>query len=584
MPTIFRAPHQNKKVKILKISGGTGGRGGSGGISGGSGGLGEGPRVKIAARTVTNINKNYSAATNVPSGFRTIPLCDIDLQREIRLDDISGLISLRRLHSAKIEGSDATRTVAVYQGNDAEQQWRRDIKEYMAFRHPNIVQLYGVASFGNIHAAVFHDDLIPYQRFLDIHKHSHFSTVYINAYLDSEFQTLYEYFSSASPENSWGRSYTFYIRCSTGRFCADLVPGDLRLLTFHKFNTQQGLGFLARENSEATIIGSLTLDYYHSVCYWDFSVVRSMSISTSRSVNIPSVFNCASADGCDDMLEIAWLPTAEFRPHRWCCRFCDFMPNGWTRFNSDDIAKTMAWLIVETVDSKLWLSQANHIFTALQISFNLHDYVVVNRIDFRLEILAVNIERPMPTGFLFLCPPEYLQIGKATFRWPDLPAYWSLDPSGTERLTLEEAVNLGFPPASTLYESLGQVMGCQCLCWTSASSPQNMETKFPADGVTASASSPENMGEVSVSNTFEEIADSTRTDPDLVTASTEQDVEEVSVSSTFEDIVNSTRTDREVPIDTVDAEMPLSNTFKFILTVQLSLLFFLALSWVLFEI
>ncbi|KAF7374202.1 hypothetical protein MSAN_00302300 [Mycena sanguinolenta] len=120
------------------------------------------------------------------------------------------------------------------------------------------------------------------------------------------------------------------------------------------------------------------------------------------------------------------------------------------------------------------------------------------------------------------------------------------------------------------------------LVTTSTSSPQNMETKFPADGVTASASSPENMGEVSVSNTFEEIADSTRTDPDLVTA--EQDMEEVSVSSTFEDIVNSTRTDREVPIDTVDAEMPLSNTFKFILTAQLSLLFFLALSWVLFEI
>ncbi|KAF7374310.1 hypothetical protein MSAN_00314300 [Mycena sanguinolenta] len=162
---MFRGSRQGKKFKIVKISGGTAGSGGGGGVNSG-GGVGEGPRVKtLSARKVATINKNYSAAPVVPSGFRTIPLGDINLQREIWQDD-EGVIRLRRLYSAKIEGSDATRTVAMYQGDGAEQVWRRDIAKYMALRHPNIVQLFGIASCGNTHAAIFHDDFIPIQQFV----------------------------------------------------------------------------------------------------------------------------------------------------------------------------------------------------------------------------------------------------------------------------------------------------------------------------------------------------------------------------------------------------------------------------------
>ncbi|KAJ6462946.1 hypothetical protein C8R45DRAFT_1080534, partial [Mycena sanguinolenta] len=175
------------------IDRGASGSGGGGGVNGGSGGLGEGPRVKmcvkclflavksvlttssVAERTYTNITKNYSAAPTPTSNFRTISLGDIDLQREIQLDSDSGIINLRRLHAAKIEGSDVTCTVAMYQGVGAEDEWRSDMMKYMAVRHPNIVQLYGVVSCGNIHAAVFHDNLIPFQQFLDLYRHSHFS-------------------------------------------------------------------------------------------------------------------------------------------------------------------------------------------------------------------------------------------------------------------------------------------------------------------------------------------------------------------------------------------------------------------------
>ncbi|KAJ7816255.1 hypothetical protein B0H13DRAFT_1663513, partial [Mycena leptocephala] len=50
-----------------------------------------------------------------------------------------------------------------------------------------------------------------------------------------------------------------------------------------------------------------------------------------------------------------------------------------------------------------------------------------------------------PEGYLFVCPARNFQVGTSSFRWPDCPAFWSLDPAGIERLSLEDAKILGFP-------------------------------------------------------------------------------------------------------------------------------------------
>ena len=54
------------------------------------------------------------------------------------------------------------------------------------------------------------------------------------------------------------------------------------------------------------------------------------------------------------------------------------------------------------------------------------------------------MEKP-PEGYLFLCPVQHLQPNPGSFQWPESPAYWSTDPFGTERLSTEEATDLGFP-------------------------------------------------------------------------------------------------------------------------------------------
>ncbi|KAJ7078360.1 hypothetical protein C8R44DRAFT_565748, partial [Mycena epipterygia] len=52
----------------------------------------------------------------------------------------------------------------------------------------------------------------------------------------------------------------------------------------------------------------------------------------------------------------------------------------------------------------------------------------------------------LPEGYLCLCPLEDLQ--DCDGKWlqnPEYPAYWSLDPYGSQRLGSEEASSLGFP-------------------------------------------------------------------------------------------------------------------------------------------
>ncbi|KAF7340639.1 hypothetical protein MSAN_02135800 [Mycena sanguinolenta] len=141
----------------------------------------------VRGKNLTNITNHY-AGPSLPSDFRMIPMRDIDLRHQIRVDECTSVAYLpqrpracvRRIYSAKarVDGRRSNVTVAMYQGNVAEEDWRQDIETYI---HPNIIQLCGAASSNGMHAAIFHDDLIPLRHFLDRYRESHFKTVYIYA-------------------------------------------------------------------------------------------------------------------------------------------------------------------------------------------------------------------------------------------------------------------------------------------------------------------------------------------------------------------------------------------------------------------
>ncbi|KAF7374117.1 hypothetical protein MSAN_00292900 [Mycena sanguinolenta] len=140
----------------------------------------------VSGGTFTSVTKNYNTdptEQSEPSDFRMVPLVDIDLQREIILhtsivDRQRGRSRVRRVYSAKLETRfrKGNMTVAMYQGDGAEEEWRQDLAKYM---HPNIIQIYEAASSNNIYATVFYDDLIPFEDFLCLYHQSPLLTVYV---------------------------------------------------------------------------------------------------------------------------------------------------------------------------------------------------------------------------------------------------------------------------------------------------------------------------------------------------------------------------------------------------------------------
>ncbi|KAF7342897.1 hypothetical protein MSAN_02006100 [Mycena sanguinolenta] len=144
--------------------------------------------------------------------------------------------------------------------------------------------------------------------------------------------------------------------------------------------------------------------------------------------------------------------------------------DGTIRYNSAVICGSVLSL-KKYIATALWLTQANHIFNRLKIVSNHKDYKLVNWVAFTLEI-GKTTQNP-PDGYLFVCSPKEFETGPTSFRWPDRPAYWSLDPCGSKPLSHEEASSLGFPPITprtrvdaifwdeTVYAGLRKFDGCK---------------------------------------------------------------------------------------------------------------------------
>ncbi|KAJ7168913.1 hypothetical protein C8R46DRAFT_1092850, partial [Mycena filopes] len=101
--------------------------------------------------------------------------------------------------------------------------WREDVEVYLALRHPNIVQVCGGASHGNIHATVFHGDLVPFEQYMA--PCSPIMTVYLFACWGYEYDRTVGYLrETLKLRGGIGSSdYQMWIRRSTGRLCMDLV-------------------------------------------------------------------------------------------------------------------------------------------------------------------------------------------------------------------------------------------------------------------------------------------------------------------------------------------------------------------------
>ncbi|KAF8206794.1 hypothetical protein K438DRAFT_1963106 [Mycena galopus ATCC 62051] len=123
----------------------------------------------------------------------------------------------------------------------------------------------------------------------------------------------------------------------------------------------------------------------------------------------------------------------------------DVAPNCWFRLHSSKVphAVLSGVILVHYKSGCSWLAHANSFFSRLRITSNQEKYYLVDRIHFEISFSISS--QTHPEGTLFLCPMNEFQCGPSSSRWPDCPAYWSLDPLGASRLSTEEAERLGFP-------------------------------------------------------------------------------------------------------------------------------------------
>ncbi|KAJ7732441.1 hypothetical protein B0H16DRAFT_1581446 [Mycena metata] len=334
-------------------------------------------------------------------------------------------------------------TVAVYQGKGAEEDWRKDISRNSCLRHPNFIQLCGLTTSSLMHAIIFHDDLIPLGSLLNLYQKSRTLTIYCIT------------------------ECTFWIRRSTGELCADLISSNIS----HRIQTPQPdsheISSSPPSIERGMAVDSLSVQKYHEIFYWDVSQVRHIHKSTQTTVNLGGLISWPLSDHFELPLALASLSHVEVPPHSWYIAQGllgfkgggEVTGSGWTRWKAGDIMNRTLRIHIWHWNPECWLSQANHIFDRLKLNGNFGDLVIVDDITFEIPIQAVPegylfLPAPsslgtgvtLPEGYLFVCPVDDLRVGPCSFRWPDRPVYWSIDPSGSRPLGMEEATGLGFPP------------------------------------------------------------------------------------------------------------------------------------------
>ncbi|KAF7337274.1 hypothetical protein MSAN_02279900 [Mycena sanguinolenta] len=431
------ADHRSVTNYNYIINGGRGGSGGEGGDQGGDGGAGHGPTVNFGQPQAREV-----------SAFRTIRLGDIKLIKEFKeihfgvVDRPTSGASVRRVYKAKLEGHESDHmTVAMYEGAGAEEAWSQDLAKYEIVRHPNVIQLYGVVSTKGLYAMVFHDELIPFTQFLRRFQHSPILSTYILGFWDAV-----NYAFNVFPKSSI--DYIIWVRPPTGELCLDLAPSapgmgielgrwwNIHILRLENIS-------LDAPDSEDIIITTLSEDQYHTICTEPpIAQFHFFQVSTQHPVG-PGIFWWDSQHGtCVRIMEplilldeeLCWNSNQDEAGELYgSYRTCPLRLELPLSFSSYPIKKA-------------WLAQANCIFAEPEEEAHVEDYVCVYQVLFTLRV--ENDHHIDPKGYLFVCPVQDFRISTKNanlYQWPACPAYWSLDLSGAERLSTEDARILGFP-------------------------------------------------------------------------------------------------------------------------------------------
>ncbi|KAJ6601949.1 hypothetical protein DFH09DRAFT_1270804 [Mycena vulgaris] len=417
----------------------------------------------VSGGSFTSIT-NIAPSPTIRKDFRTIYLGDIDLLSEIRLKIKSGGMnrrsgngSVRRMYSARVKGCKSNMTVAMYQGENVEEEWRRDITQHSHLRHPNIVQLFGTVRSPNVYATIWLDDLMPTKQLLE---ESVLKSPMLLIYLIGCMEAN-DYFETVTGIRLFDVEFTTWIRRATGRFCVELRCNPEWSDPTVNFwaPVTRATPSLLQPPQDSEIVGTMSLRNYHHIC----ALLSDWSIGAHESLKPGTVYYCPPECDLSDVAEIAsgtldatcdgWWLSGDDGDLRQ-----DVMEDGWTRMHSSEFeaVRLLCFWMAQGIDGaygiqKSWLAQANYIFVHTNTTSNLKDYSV------RYQFDKGAVSESIPSGYLFLCPVADLRSNTpGRFRIPQCAAYWSLDPSGLDRMNPDEAQQAGFPALELKMQVMGE--------------------------------------------------------------------------------------------------------------------------------
>ncbi|KAK7027661.1 hypothetical protein R3P38DRAFT_948130 [Favolaschia claudopus] len=467
----------DQSVTTLNVSGGIGGQGGGSGQEGGAGGNGEGPTLNVsgAAGWIVHINdgsalRNSSTLVSaIDSAPPPISVCDINLQQEVYLDDSRILYQrrrrdvVRRYCSAQVKDR-REMTVVVYEGQDAEEELKRDVAQYMKFRHPSFFQLYGIVRSENLHASIFYEALIPWMDIETIYRQSPMVVCYIYASIVNDFCAASDYYRGCFGSPLSTRHCTLFLRPSTGQLCIDLGGPDISTFYVSLIEAQNisPMSLLSTIDTQI-IIDGLPIEQYHKICDRYSRDNTYTEFPLTATVHLGAVYDTTGYHDLGNPIVTApTLDTDNCLPQVGWSGFVNehllhqhITESGWNRFAVSELigielGENIHFSLSATSrllrNSDLWFSQANHILNRL--FSNADNYALLHSVHFTVQLKPQSAQPAdwhSLNGFLFLCPPQSFRVGPASFKCPKCVGYWSLDSSGVGRLSVDQASELGFP-------------------------------------------------------------------------------------------------------------------------------------------
>ncbi|KAK7001917.1 hypothetical protein R3P38DRAFT_3283747 [Favolaschia claudopus] len=360
-------------------------------------------------------------------------------------------------------------TVAIYEGSEKElkDEWDEYIALQTRLRHPNVLQLFGVANSQGLYAAIFHDEHKSFEQMSDAYSVTPTQRIYFRKFWTTEFEAHGPYIAfmiNAPSLTPRSRSTSWFHR--SGKLClevhssrhkklgANIPPSVLPNATIHSPK------YLLPPAEVSRMIDFIDLELYHCRLSGMFES-RIISLARHSSIRPYSIVKHVAGN----LQEMAFLPQIHYDTPIWepdvnGILFDKFPPNGWSSFllsgnemrcSSFQLTLTTDWMrcpwrnfnrYLEFRERFAWSAQANYIFGRPGMESSSCSYI-----DLILARYCLTSEIPPSLEIVLFLPPPWSFFSTDLTRccFPKDEPYWSFDQSGKECLSSKEASDLGLP-------------------------------------------------------------------------------------------------------------------------------------------